>query len=115
MAMALLVLDNLLHRRKKKTADVPILPDFVTPLNAMVEKLTSLSKNSFNRLEPLKTPQKEVSLFSDQEKRDQLRHELITGIASGVYKDFETLNDYQAFNHRIVTVADHLLSLYNKK
>lgn len=115
---ALQILDNLLHRRKKPTADVPILPDFVTPLNAIVEKLTNLSKNNFNRLEPIKTPQKEVSLFSDQEKKDQQRFELIKAIASNVY-DYNNMgylmseNDLTSIkmaNKTIIAIADDLLS-----
>lgn len=115
--MALQILGVLLEQSKKEIV-TPISSDWTALaeiLGDISEKLSiglSQQKNVLNR--PV-SPQKEQSLFSDQEKTAQLRHELITSIATGIYKDFETLNSYEAFNHRIIAVADHLLSLYHKK
>lgn len=123
--MALQVLGVLLENAKKQIV-TPISPEWITPitdaLQEISEKISIGIQQNKNRLNEPKIAQKEPSLFSAQEKRDEQKFDLLKAIAGGVYEFAApfVMNDgdtatIDSTNEFILKVTDNLFTKYYAK
>lgn len=124
--MCLQILSVLLEQSKREKL-TPISKDWTAlneVLNDISEKISiGIAQNNNNRPQPLKSPQKEPSLFSDQEQRQKDMVYIAGQIASGVWKseikfvdDPEDVATIDHVNSFIMNATKDLLSkLRNQK
>jgi hypothetical protein len=113
--LALSVLNYLLERSKKSRATVIA---GLEETNAVLRQLSEMVSTYVSKRESgLKQPivPSNGNLFSEVDTKSKERFEMAKSIASGVFKDWESINDYQSLGHRIITATDHILELLNKK
>lgn len=114
--LSMTVLNYLLERSKKSRAVViPGMEETNAILKALSQQFSDYVGKREHSYKTHPIGLKSETLFSEQDSKNRDRFEMAKAISSGMFKDWESINDYQAYGHRIITATDHILELLNKK